>query len=76
MGRVSGVVESPYGFHIIEVLGRKPEGVLSLPEAMTGIETKLRSERLEAFYSEWLRDLRKAIPVKVDRELLKDLELG
>jgi len=76
VGRVSGVVESPYGFHIIEVLGRKPEGVLSLPEAMTGIETKLRSERLEAFYSEWLRDLRKAIPVKIDRELLKDMELG
>jgi len=76
VGRVSGVVESPYGFHIIEVLGRKPEGVLSLPEAMTGIEAKLHSERLEAFYSEWLRDLRKAIPVKVDRELLKDLELG
>jgi parvulin-like peptidyl-prolyl isomerase len=76
VGKVSGVVETPYGFHIFEVLGRKPEGVRSLYEAMTAIETKLRSERLEAFYSDWLQGLRKTIPVKIDRELLKELELG
>lgn len=76
VGKVSGVVETPYGFHIFEVLGRKPEGVRSLHEAMTAIETKLRSERLEAFYSDWLQGLRKTIPVKIDRELLKELELG
>ena len=76
VGRVSGVVETPYGFHIFEVLGRRPEGVRSLHDAMAEIETKLRSERLEAFYSEWLQGLRKTIPVKIDRELLKELELG
>jgi parvulin-like peptidyl-prolyl isomerase len=70
------VVETPYGFHIFEVLGRKPEGVRSFHEAMREIETKLRSERLDAFYSEWLQSLRKAIPVKIDRELLKEVELG
>jgi parvulin-like peptidyl-prolyl isomerase len=76
VGKVSGVVETPYGFHIFEVLGRKPEGVRSLPEAMTEIEAKLRYERQEAFYSDWLQNLRKAIPVKIDRALLKELELG
>jgi parvulin-like peptidyl-prolyl isomerase len=73
---VSGVVETPYGFHIFEVLGRKPEGVRSLPDAMTEIEAKLRYERQGKIYSDWLQDLRKAIPVKIDRELLKELELG
>jgi parvulin-like peptidyl-prolyl isomerase len=76
VGKVSGVVETPYGFHIFEVLGRKPEGVRSLPEVMTEIEAKLRYERQEAFYSDWLQNLRKAIPVKIDRALLKELELG
>jgi parvulin-like peptidyl-prolyl isomerase len=76
VGKVSGVVETPYGYHLFEVLGRKPEGVRSLYEARREIETKLLSERLEAFYSEWLQGLRKAIPVKIDQELLKELELG
>jgi parvulin-like peptidyl-prolyl isomerase len=76
VGKVSGVVETPYGFHIFEVLGRKPEGVRALHEVMREIETKLLSDRLEAFYSQWLLGLRKAIPVKIDQELLKELELG
>jgi parvulin-like peptidyl-prolyl isomerase len=76
VGKVSGVVETPYGFHIFEVLERRPEGVTSFYEAMKEIETKLRAERLEAFYSEWLKGLRKDIPVKIDRELLKEVELG
>lgn len=76
VGKVSGVVETPYGFHIFEVLGRRPEGVRSLHEAMAEIETKLRSERLEVFYSEWLQSLRQRIPVKIDRERLRELELG
>ncbi len=76
VGKVSGVVETPYGFHIFEVLGRKPEGVRSFHEAMREIESRLLSERLEAFYSEWLLGLRKAIPVKINQELLKELELG
>ncbi len=75
-GKVSGVVETPYGFHIFEVLARKPEGVRSLHEAMGEIENKLRSERLEALYSEWLQRLRKSIPVIIDQEILKELELG
>jgi len=75
VGKVSGVVETPYGFHVFEVLGRKPEGVRSLPEAMTEIEAQLRYERQEAFYSDWLQNLRKAIPVKIDRALLKELEM-
>ena len=76
VGKVSGVVETPYGFHILEVLGKKPEGVRSLYEAMREIETRLLSEHREAFYSEWLQGLRKAIPVKIDQELLKEMELG
>ncbi len=76
VGKVSGVVETPYGFHIFEVLGRKSEGVRSLHEAMREIEAKLLAERMEAFYADWLQGLRKAIPVKIDRELVKELEQG
>jgi peptidyl-prolyl cis-trans isomerase C len=55
VGKVSGVVETPYGYHIFEVLGRKPEGVRSLYEAMREIETKLFSSQLQ-FLQKFLID--------------------
>ena len=75
VGQVSGVVETPYGFHLFEVLGKKPEGVRSLAESMTEIEAKLLGEKQEAFYLTWLQELRATIPVNIHRELLKELEL-
>jgi len=75
VGQVSGVVETPYGFHLFEVLGKKPEGVRSLAESMTEIEARLLGEKQEAFYLTWLEELRASIPVNINRELLKELEL-
>ena len=76
VGKVSGLVETPYGFHIFEVLERRPEGMESLPEAVAEIESKLESEKQEVFMAQWLESLRVVTPVKVNREMLKELELG
>jgi peptidyl-prolyl cis-trans isomerase C len=76
MGKISTVVETPYGFHLFEVLGRRPEGMRSFPEAIGEIESKLHREKQEIFITQWLESLRVGIPVKVNREMLKELELG
>lgn len=75
VGQVSGVVETPYGFHLFEVLGKKPEGVRSLAESVTEIEAKLLGEKQEAFYLNWLQELRATLPVNIHRELVKELDL-
>jgi peptidyl-prolyl cis-trans isomerase C len=74
--RISPVVETPYGFHLFQVLEKREEGVKSFPEAIPEIEAKLRQERREAFVNQWVESLRDVIPVRVDWEMLKDLELG
>lgn len=76
VGGMSDVVETPYGFHIIQVLGRLPEGVKSLPEAIPEIEARLLFEKKEAFYQRWLKDLRGSIPVQINHEFMKRMELG
>ncbi len=76
IGKAGPVVESPYGYHIFEVMARRPEGFKSLPEAMAEIEAKLLAEKKEAFYTQWLKELRGLFTVKVNRELLANLELG
>jgi parvulin-like peptidyl-prolyl isomerase len=76
VGKISNVVETPYGFHLFEVLDRRPEGMRSFPEAISEIEAKLEREKQEAFITQWVESLRAVIPVKVNREKLKELELG
>jgi len=75
-GELSPVVETPYGYHIFEVIARRPQGFRSLPDAMAEIEAKLLEEKKEAFYGQWLKELRGLFTVKVNRELLETLELG
>ncbi len=76
VGQVSKVVETSYGFHLFEVLEKRPEGMKSLPEAVAEIESKLERERQEVFMAQWLESLRVVTPVKINREKLKELELG
>jgi peptidyl-prolyl cis-trans isomerase C len=76
VGEISGVVETPYGFHVFQVLEKQPEGTKTLPEAVAEIESKLSCQRKEAFFSTWLQDLRDTIPIKINREVLNTLELG
>lgn len=64
-GGVSGVLESPGGFHIIKVLKKEPAGLASLDEARTEIEPAIRKKAAEAKYQKWISDLRKRSHVRV-----------
>jgi parvulin-like peptidyl-prolyl isomerase len=76
VGEISGVVETPYGFHVFELLEKRPKGIKTLPDALAEIESKLSSQREEQFYRAWVRRLKETIPVQVNQELLNKLELG
>ena len=76
VGKTSGVLESPYGFHILQVLERRPEGIRSLPYAMKEIEAKLFYEKETLFHARWLKELRETTPFTINREVLKNMELG
>jgi peptidyl-prolyl cis-trans isomerase C len=74
-GELSPVVETPYGYHIFEVLSVRPEIVKELPEVIQEIESKLLHQKREIFLGKWLEDLRTCFEVKVNYELLAQLDL-
>ena len=76
VGEISPVVKTPYGFHIFEVLSRRPEGTKSLPEAMAEIESKLTQQRKDSFHRNWLTELRGLYSVRVNQDLFRTMEIG
>ncbi len=56
-GEVSQPIESPFGFHLIEVLERKT-GEVSKERQRAAARQALREQKLEEAYEDWLRQLR------------------
>jgi peptidyl-prolyl cis-trans isomerase SurA len=56
-GDVSGPVESPFGYHLIEVIERKSEEISRERQRLIARQA-LREQKLEESYEDWLRQLR------------------
>jgi peptidyl-prolyl cis-trans isomerase SurA len=56
-GEISSPVESPFGYHLIEVLERKTEEVSRERQRLLARQT-LREQKLEEAYEDWPRQLR------------------
>lgn len=70
VGEVSPIIQTPYGFHVIQVVQRELAGREDLMEVMGEIEETLLSEERESLYARWLEELRQYYPVAVNYSVL------
>lgn len=68
---VSGVVKSPYGFHIFKLEERRPAGKRSLEEVYKEIESRLYQEKQEKRHRQWLNELRSRTKFEVDYDAIR-----
>jgi len=73
LDEVSGVLESPYGFHMFLLVARFPPHVPELGDVHEQIEAELRTRRLAELKRSWLRDLRREASIKVNERVLEKL---
>lgn len=64
-GKVSGIVESRFGYHIVKVLERRPAGVPPFEEVKEDVKTKLRREKIRDGVQVYVKKLREEMNVKV-----------
>jgi peptidyl-prolyl cis-trans isomerase C len=65
VGDVSGIVESPFGYHIIKVTGKEEGGVPGFDDAKQRIHTMLTQQRFNDAMDSLLEELRKSAKVEI-----------
>jgi len=64
-GQISGVVQTDFGFHVIEVTAHEPARALTPEEAAPEIRRRLLSQREAATLGDWLKGARRAARIRV-----------
>jgi peptidyl-prolyl cis-trans isomerase C/foldase protein PrsA len=72
-GRVSDVIESPYGFHLFRLEARLPARDANFDEVREKISLLLSERHLDDLRREWVRNLRKNADIRVNDRLMETL---
>ena len=75
-GDLSPVTKGPSGYHIFEVVSRRPAGFQAFSEVIGDIEKTLIERKRELFYKNWLQKLRTNIRVKINQKEMDTLEFS
>jgi peptidyl-prolyl cis-trans isomerase C/foldase protein PrsA len=65
-GKLSGVVASPYGYHVFKVLGRRAPRTRKFEEVKAEAERQATAEKRAQAERQLLQQLRSAAQVKID----------
>jgi peptidyl-prolyl cis-trans isomerase C len=70
-GGTSGIVKSPYGYHIFKLEDKRKAGRAGLEETYKGIEEKLRREKEDQRYKTWFTELRSRTKFEINYQALR-----
>lgn len=65
-GKISGVVQSPYGYHVFKLIGRRPARVRAFNDVKTEVERRATAEKRAQAERELMKQLRGSAEVKVN----------
>jgi parvulin-like peptidyl-prolyl isomerase len=76
VGKVSSLVETQHGFHLLKVVGRKPSHVQPEEEVRGEISRKLSQQKKQALYDQWVESLVRDSDIRVHASLAKWVTRG
>lgn len=65
VGEISDIIESPAGFHIVQVIDKRGAGLKSFQSVREEIIEQLSKEKTEKKFDEWITELRKKSHIEI-----------
>ncbi len=73
-GEISSIVKSPYGYHIFQVVAKRPQAQLGFAAVKEEIRERILQQRQREAFRNWLARSKKKAKIRVNRKVL--LEIG
>jgi len=70
-GKISDVIETPYGYHIFKVILKEKGGKKRMTEEKEYIRETLKREKEDRQYNKWLEELRSVAVIRINESLLQ-----
>ena len=70
VNKVSDVIQTPYGYHILKVIDKEPARDMKFKEARNIIRDKLTRQRREETFQKWLKEVRSSALVEINQDML------
>ena len=64
-GEVSGIIESPAGFHILRALDKRGGGLQPIQDVREEIQGRIEEQKMMKKFDEWLGALRKRSLIEI-----------
>jgi peptidyl-prolyl cis-trans isomerase C len=72
--RISDVIQTPYGFHILKVVDKKPARKMNYQESKKIILKKLLRKKQEEAFKNWVVDLKNKAIIKINYQAIENVE--
>lgn len=72
-GKLSSVIATPYGYHLIRIVKTLPAGKIPFPEVENRIKDTIFAQRLHENYQHWLKQSREQHKIQIFHQHLTEL---
>jgi peptidyl-prolyl cis-trans isomerase C len=72
VNEISPVVETQFGYHLIQVYGKKPAGVTPLEEVRRQVEAQVKNEKFQKAVNDYVLNLRQKAKIEILDPTLKE----
>ncbi len=70
----SDVIQTPYGYHILKVVDKKPARKMNYEESKKIIREKLLREKQEEAFKNWVMDLKNKAIIRINYEAIENVQ--